>query len=248
VPILTYHSLDESGSVISTAPDVFKEQIRLFCQWGYRAVRLSDLIDAWQGKVSLPRKPIDITFDDAFANVLEHAAPTLAAAGFPACLFAVADYCGKDNDWPSQPRDAPRLPTLSYAALRDLADAGFEIGAHTLTHPRLPRVDAATAEREIVRSKESLEDHTGQHVAVFAYPYGLAGAQHRKIAAQHFRAACGTTLRKARACDNYYALPRIDMYYLRQISHFRHFTSLRGEFYLQFRAFARSCRQFGTLH
>ncbi|MGO9500640.1 MAG: glycosyltransferase [Streptosporangiaceae bacterium] len=48
----------------------------------------------------------------------------------------------------------------------------FEIGAHTMTHPHLSRLDAATAQREIVASKEALELITGKPLRSFCYPYG----------------------------------------------------------------------------
>lgn len=48
----------------------------------------------------------------------------------------------------------------------------FEIGAHTLTHPRLPTISERQAEEEIFGSKTVLEEITGEKVDAFCYPYG----------------------------------------------------------------------------
>src|SRR5262249_37262854 len=149
VRILTYHSLDTSGSVISISPETFQHQIEALHNWGYQGITLSQLVEAWEGKATLPPRPVVLTFDDAFGNFADHAAPVLARHGFRATLFAVAGYCGGHNDWPTQPTGVPRLPLLSWDALRDLAREGFEIGAHTLTHPRLPDLPPPEAEREV---------------------------------------------------------------------------------------------------
>jgi D-inositol-3-phosphate glycosyltransferase len=48
----------------------------------------------------------------------------------------------------------------------------FEIGAHTLTHPYLPSVDAEQARTEIYISKAVLEEWTGKSIRSFCYPKG----------------------------------------------------------------------------
>ena len=57
----------------------------------------------------------------------------------------------------------------------------FEIGAHTLTHPRLPMISAAQAEEEIFNSKALLEEVTGKEVETFCYPYGHYAKEHVQL-------------------------------------------------------------------
>lgn len=242
VPILTYHSLDPSGSVISVAPETFRRQVCALREWGYQGITLGELLDGWEGRTTLPRRPVVLTFDDGFRNVLDHAAPVLAQAGFRATVFVVAGHCGGMNDWPGDPASIPRLPLLSWAELRDLAGGSFEVGAHSLTHPSLPRLAAADAEREIAGAKLVLQDHLGRPVNVFAYPYGLASLANRAAARVHYRAACGVALGRARRGDDRSCLRRLDMYYLRNPSLFRFFPTALGRAYLGLRAAARACR------
>jgi peptidoglycan/xylan/chitin deacetylase (PgdA/CDA1 family) len=203
---------------------------------------LSGLLDGWDSGARFPARPLVLCFDDGFANFLDHAEPCLRELGFHASIFAVVDYCGKANDWPSQPARVPRLPLLSLASLRDLASEGFEVGCHSSTHPRLLRIADEDAEREIVASRQRLEDGLGRSVRVFAYPYGEAGARHRALARQNYRAACGVALGSARASDDRHHLPRIDMYYYRRPAAFRLFGTALAEPYLKLRAAARSLR------
>ncbi len=61
----------------------------------------SDLIDTLDGRRSLPRNAVLITFDDGYRNNLTHAAPELERAGIPAVFFVSTGYIGSDRVlWP----------------------------------------------------------------------------------------------------------------------------------------------------
>lgn len=242
VPVLTYHSLDETGSVLSTPPAFFQAQMRSLRARGFSAVRLGDVLDAWDGRAARPPRPVALTFDDGFRSVCDSAAPVLEELGFRATIFAVAGHCGGRNDWPSQPPDAPLQPLLSTSELRGLADRGFEIGAHGVTHAPLDRLDAAAAEQEIAGSKRKLEDVLGLPVTLFAYPYGVASPAVRELVRAQYRAACSAELRLARPSDDRHWLGRIDMYYFRDPALFRLFGTPLGRAYLGLRRVGRLAR------
>ena len=242
VPILTYHSLDDSGSVISVAPGVFREHVQTLLRRGFQGITLRDLLELWAGRRSYPR-PVVLTFDDAFASVGEHAVPILRDAGFHATIFAVAGYAGRTNDWPGQPPEIPRLPLLSLSDLRQFSAQGFEIGSHGTHHVCLEGASAAEVHEEIVGSKRRLEDGVGADVGVFAYPYGLADAAARDLARQSYRAACGVEMAVAQPEDDRYSLRRLEMYYFRRPGAFHLFGTGAGRAYVALRAFGRRMRQ-----
>jgi peptidoglycan/xylan/chitin deacetylase (PgdA/CDA1 family) len=242
VPILTYHSLDDSGSVISVTPAAFRAHVRSLADRGFSGIPLGRLLDGWEGRASLPPRSVVLTFDDAFRNFAEAARPVLESHGFSATVFAVAGRAGATNDWPGQLAAVPRLPLLSAAELRELAAAGFEIGSHGLTHAALDGLSPADAEREVVGSKRALEDALGRSVEVLAYPYGRSDAFVRTLAAAHYRASCGVEMAAARpGCDRHH-LPRIDVYYLRRPGLFRTLGTPVGRGYLALRAAGRRLR------
>jgi peptidoglycan/xylan/chitin deacetylase (PgdA/CDA1 family) len=242
VPILTYHSLDISGSPISTPPETFRRQMYALRDWGFQGIHLGRLLDAWEGTTDFPPRPVVLTFDDGFKSVRECAAPVLAELGFQATIFVVAGYCGGKNDWRDQPAHIPRLPLLDWVDIREMARAGLEVGSHGVTHSASARLGKRELLREVAGSKQMIEDHLGQPVTVFAYPYGQATQIQRDVVKAHYRAACCTELRLVKRQADHYWLPRVDMYYLRRAAFFRMFPSHMCRLYLGLRAFGREVR------
>jgi len=241
-PILTYHSLDESGSVTSVRPQFFHEHMHSLARRGFVGISLSQLLDGWDNITPLPARPVVLTFDDGFANLLEHAAPLLSELGFRATIFVVSGRCGQTNDWPNQAPDIPRLPLLSWSELAQMVTAGFEMGAHSVTHRPLTEITQAEAEREIVESKETIEQRMGRPVNTFAYPFGVFSRANYEVVRKHFRGACSVELGKARRENDRHQLPRLDVYYLRQPALFQLFETLPGQAYLGLRGAGRNVR------
>ena len=61
--ILTYHALDDRGTVLSTPPATFSRQMRSLVEGGVRVVPLSELGRPAAGRDPLPPR-VAITFDD----------------------------------------------------------------------------------------------------------------------------------------------------------------------------------------
>ncbi len=61
---------------------------------------------------------------------------------------------------------------LSWEEVREMSNNGISFGAHTLTHPLLPRVPSDQARDEIYISKDIIEQQIGKSVNIFAYPGG----------------------------------------------------------------------------
>jgi peptidoglycan/xylan/chitin deacetylase (PgdA/CDA1 family) len=163
------------------------------------------------GTGGLPRRPVLLTFDDAYSSVLEHALPALAEFGAPAVVFAVSGRVGGANDWRHSP-EVPQLSLLDVGGLLTLATANVEIGAHTRTHPRLPRLSAAQVDDEVRGSREELRAMGVGGVGLFAYPYGESDECARRVVqSAGFRAAFTVTPGFVRAGDDSYSIPRIEI-------------------------------------
>ena len=83
-------------------------------------------------------------------------------------MARVRHHCGPTEAL----RSARRWRLLNIAELKQLADAGMSIGAHTVSHPILSLCSEEEARREIYESKLNLERSLGQSVWAFAYPFG----------------------------------------------------------------------------
>jgi peptidoglycan/xylan/chitin deacetylase (PgdA/CDA1 family) len=73
--------------------------------------------------------------------------------------------------------ELPNAPPTEYASvtweqIREMSDAGIEIGSHTATHPILPNVSLAHVQRELVESRRRIAAEIGRNVALFCYPNG----------------------------------------------------------------------------
>ena len=211
--ILTYHSIDPSGSVISIEPDVFVRQMEWLAASDVRVVSVADLVTG-----SDDGYRVALTFDDGFANFAEVAAPVLRRLGLPATVYVVSDRAGATNRWARDggDRGIPELPLLDWDALATLAHGGVELGGHTRSHPRLDRTDPSRLADEIVGSSEAIRARTGYAPTTFAYPYGAVTPAAVAAVRKTYRFACTTELRMVRASDDPYLLPRVDMYYFRR--------------------------------
>jgi peptidoglycan/xylan/chitin deacetylase (PgdA/CDA1 family) len=73
---------------------------------------------------------------------------------------------------------APHLAPMTEAQVRQLADEGFAIGAHTATHAALADASAAVQRDELASCRDALESWTGQRVDAVAYPFGAPHADY----------------------------------------------------------------------
>jgi peptidoglycan/xylan/chitin deacetylase (PgdA/CDA1 family) len=233
--ILTYHSLDDSESVISIPPALFRRQMEFLAASGIPVVPLDQALHR-PGSIA-------ITFDDGFCNLLDHAVPVLERLRLPATIFVVSEYCGRNNNWPSQPHGVPDLPLLSWDKLSALPPL-ISLGAHTMTHPDLRRLSAEECERELCECQGQIEQHLGRPVRCLAYPYGASSPQVRSLADRHFELAVGTSLRFLSTRSSRLDLPRIDAYYLRGWFSLERLFTESGSLYIGFRSLLRDVRRF----
>jgi len=232
--ILTYHSLNTSGSVIALPPETFRRQMRSLFDRGIAVVALEKLAAAGGHEIDGPAAAL--TFDDGFDDFYLEAFPVLSEYRFAATVFLVSGYCGRTNDWPGQPPTAGGRPLLSWSRIAELQRAGIRFGAHTMTHPRLPALPWKQAAREVLDSKKQIEDHIGEAVASFAFPYGAESPRLRHLIAENFAVGCSTRLGQLRPDSPRESLERIDTYYLSNLFWYRHLFHRRTSGYLLCRA------------
>ena len=236
--ILTYHSIDDSGSPISLPAHVFRRHVERLVSHGPAVVSVDDLL-------SLPgtEPAVAITFDDAFVNFADIAWPVLRDHALPVTLYIPTAHVGRTNAWGGKAEAGiPELPILDWDRLALLAEQGVAPGSHTRTHPHLTRLPADDVRDELESSIEIISAMLGMRPAGLAYPYGSCNATVAAAAAQFFDHACTVDLRPLEARENRYLLPRLDMYYFRNNAMLDSWGSSSLKLYLRARAGARRCR------
>lgn len=109
--------------------------------------------------------------------------------------------------------DLPGNLMMRSDQVRELAAAGMQIGAHTVSHPILARLDDAQASQEMAASRDHLQQLLGQPVGLFAYPNGRPdhdyGQRDAELARKlGFQAAVTTAVGAARTGSDRFQLPR----------------------------------------
>lgn len=247
LPILTFHSIDVSGSVISVSPADFTAHINTLALEGWQSCAVSQVL-RWRQAGDLPRRTVAITFDDGYRSVYEAALPVLRDHGFTATVFVTAGRCGSDNRWLGQPAQIPTWPMLSWDEVRALSREGWEIGAHGITHRPLTSVDSDEAMQEIKASRQILSERAGSDVLSFAYPYGAHDEAVRALVRQVYHGACGTRMDYVRANSDPFSLPRIDAYYLGRWLSPTRLETPRGRLYVMLRRVGRRIRRLRATH
>jgi peptidoglycan/xylan/chitin deacetylase (PgdA/CDA1 family) len=238
--ILTYHSIDRSGSPISVSPEQFRAHVKWFASGRVRVVPLRDVT-----RMSESHDAVALTFDDGFVNFADVAAPLLREHGLPATLFVATDHVGATNEWGGVAQAGiPTLPLLDWDALAVVAQDSVEIGAHSRRHPHLATVAAEALPDEIVGSANAIEQRVGRRPRTFAYPYGSVSDEAARIVRAAFDVGCTTVLSAVRDGTDPARLPRLDMFYLRDAGRLESWGSPSFRRRLWIRAQARRVRQY----
>jgi peptidoglycan/xylan/chitin deacetylase (PgdA/CDA1 family) len=187
LPVLCYHSvgaeLPGSWPLLTLSPRVFESQLKWLVDNGYTGIHADDWF-AWvrQG-ASLPEKPVLVTFDDGYSDLVVNAVPALEASGFKATIFFVSQHIGAASTW-DLALGHPSRPLMTAAEIRECAAHGIEVGAHTRTHPDLRKLQDADLKTELEGCRKELTALTGASVNTLAYPFGFQNEQVRKRASE----------------------------------------------------------------
>jgi peptidoglycan/xylan/chitin deacetylase (PgdA/CDA1 family) len=222
VPIALYHQVTDTpaGYHIGghVAPTVFFQQMKRLAKQGYRGITVREYMRRRRENPSGLGKVLVMTFDDAQEDVYRFAFPILKELGFSATVFAVTDYVGKAkwldpdtyiwSDCQPHPR-ALHYRFMDWDQVGALHAKGFEVGAHSCTHPQLTELPKARVQEEVGASKLALEKVLGQPVATFCYPFGGFNQNVRgAVVEAGYMSACSTVHDVNRSDTDPFALRR----------------------------------------
>lgn len=239
--ILTYHSIDDSGSFVSVSPTTFRAQMHSLFQRGIPTVSPRELIA--EGDLDPAHPAAALTFDDGFDNFYTDALPVLSDYRMRATVFLVPGFCGSRSAWDRQPESHLSRELMSWSRIEEIRRAGMELGAHTMTHADLTTIPLEQARREILDSKQAIEDRIGQRVSAFAYPYGAESPALREIVKEAFDVGCSTRMGYLKPGRRPESLERLDVYYLRRPFWFRRLFRGTTNAYLGLRGLLREWKQ-----
>jgi peptidoglycan/xylan/chitin deacetylase (PgdA/CDA1 family) len=179
VLVLCYHAVsDRWPSPLAVAPDRLERHLAMLLRRGYRGATFERAVTAPPAS-----RTVAVTFDDGYLSVLTHARPLLDRLGLPATVFVPTDFVGTDgpmrwpgiDDWVGGAHEE-ELRGMTWEQLGSLRDAGWEIGSHTCSHPRLSQLDDAALMHELRDSRRACQARLGS-CRTLALPYGDGDAR-----------------------------------------------------------------------
>jgi peptidoglycan/xylan/chitin deacetylase (PgdA/CDA1 family) len=223
VLVLCYHALSPSWEApLSLPPDLFERQVSLLVRRGWRGTTFRDAVQDPPAD-----KTLAVTFDDAFASVYEHAFPILSSLGLPATVFAPTSFMSERQhlrwngiDHWLQTQSASELCGMSWEDLGRLQEAGWEVGSHTRTHPRLTSLNDTEMREELAESRREIAANLSAPCETVAYPYGDVD-ERVADAAQNAGYLAGAALASALRPGGPERWPRVGIYSGDQMWRFR---------------------------
>ena len=180
IPVLMYHKIPDAPLAtrhqIYVTKDNFAKHLAYFNKRKLTPITFADYLKFASGEFPLtdfPRRPLILTFDDGYLDNYTNLLPLMQQYGYRGVLYLLGDFDLRYNKW-----DADFDPEESRSEIMDLAQkqafvaAGWEIGAHTMSHPHLTTLPLPEAAAEIAASKAALEAALHTEIVSFAYPYG----------------------------------------------------------------------------
>lgn len=255
--VLTYHSIDPSGSAVSVDRGAFRRHVAFLASGRVRVLPLAEILrEAAASALSSPSPSpspsaqgdgadaVALTFDDGFVSFETEALPALRDAGLPATVYVVSDRVGADNRWGgARSEGIPDLALMDWDGIGRAAEAGIEIGSHTRTHPKLTEVSDARLEDELAGSRDRIAARTGAEPRSFAYPYGEVDDRAAAAAGRVYANAVTTQLAPLASASDLLRVPRLDAYYLREPGRLERFGTPGFRSYVARRALLRGLRR-----
>jgi peptidoglycan/xylan/chitin deacetylase (PgdA/CDA1 family) len=201
IPILLYHSVPrgapDATDRLAVPYEQFAAHLDAVLESGRVALTIGEIAAGLREQRPLPPHAVAITFDDGYENTPD-AIDLLCERGLCASVYVTTGQIGTEH-------------MIDYDQLQRLADRPdtVELGAHTVTHPRLDELSLSEVEREVSASKLRLEQLLGRPVTSFAYPYGAHDRQVRQaVIAAGFNSAAAVKNALSHREDDPWAIAR----------------------------------------
>lgn len=177
IPILMYHSISDDNNIsvynlayyrTNTSPRVFNEHMKFLYNNNYKVINLFELQHLFYSKQDVDDRYVVITFDDGLRDFYFAAYPILHKYNFTATVFLPTGYIGNRGIETFKGQEC-----LIWHEVCELYNKGITFGSHTVTHPQLRYLSRKEIEYELRLSREMIENHTGNPVVSFSYPFAF---------------------------------------------------------------------------
>lgn len=172
ITILRYHSISKTPDPYTISPEKFELQAE-FISRNYNVARLSSLRDGSLLNNHSVKRTVIFTFDDAYCDFIDIAYPILERLSIWSTMFVPSGLIGKTNTWDSGIPNYVMRPIMSSRQLVQLKTRGLvDFGSHSVSHQSMANLPLLEMKRQVIESKNTLEDILDCSITMFSYPYG----------------------------------------------------------------------------
>ena len=203
---LMYHSIGKNRAFFSVKSNDFERQMNYLKQNNFNVMSATELLILLKNNKYLDKtKTIIITFDDGYADNFETAFPVLQKYQYPATIFLMVGRVGTKVKL----KNKTELNMLNWEQIKEMHNSGLiNFEPHTITHPKLSKIDAEIAEKEILESKQIIEEKLNKKCRVFAYPFGDFNKNVKSLVQKYFDIAFFIKKGRISSASDLYDLPR----------------------------------------
>ena len=163
ITVLMYHRIgDNNFPSTSISKELFEEHIKYLVEKDIKVLPLTDLSKYLKKKISLPKKSVFITFDDAYKSFFKNGFPILKKHKLPFSIFVSSNYVS----------NAEESDFMSWSMLKEVSKSQGLILNHSKSHESLLGIDIQTVKEEIEQNQIEIEKNIGEQPKIFSYPYG----------------------------------------------------------------------------
>src|SRR4051812_36532244 len=168
-------------------PQLFEQQMQELKNKSISVIPMQDFLAWRRGEKAIPPKSAIITFDDGWKSQYDVAWPILKKFNYPVTLFIYTEGI--------RPGHFSGGESMTWDMLAEMRDAGVDIQGHSATHSDLrkpydkvakkklnPEEYEQWLDKELVGSKQMIEQKLGVKVNCFAVPYGFHNDHIRDVA------------------------------------------------------------------
>ncbi|HSP45102.1 MAG TPA: polysaccharide deacetylase family protein, partial [Chthoniobacterales bacterium] len=167
-------------------PAAFEAQMQELKNKNISVIPMQDFLAWRRGEKAIPPKSAIITFDDGWKSQYDVAWPILKKFNYPVTLFIYTEGI--------RPGHFSGGESMGWEHLAEMRDAGVDIQGHSATHSDLrkpydkvakkklsPEEYEAWLKKELVDSKQMIEQKLGVKVNCLAVPYGFYNEHIRDV-------------------------------------------------------------------
>ncbi len=151
IPVTMYHGISKTLSA-----EHFETNLKTIKDMGFSSINYDTLGNWYNRNVKIPGQPIMLDFDHPVLSMYEQVFPLMEKYGFKGNLFVHTKQMKEMYDEGTQ--HSSNREYMNWDEIRILAKNGWQIGAHTHTHPNLSELCAKDPSGETIRQELEIND------------------------------------------------------------------------------------------